>query len=62
MERLADLPATADAFRAGRLSDQQAREVVAGDADPQAEQRLLGTAAEDSLGELRNESRHGSGC
>ena len=57
-ERLADLPATAEAFRAGRLSDQQAREVVAGAvADPESEQRLLGTAAEDSLGELRNESR-----
>jgi hypothetical protein len=57
-ERLGELPATDEAFRAGRLSDQQAREVVAGAvADPQAEQTLLGTAAEDSLGELRNESR-----
>ena len=55
---LADLPATAEAFRAGRLSDQQAREVVAGaTADPQAESVLLGTAAADSLKELRNESR-----
>jgi hypothetical protein len=56
--QLADLPATAEAFRAGRLSDQQAREVVAGaTADPQAEPVLLGTAAQDSLRELRNESR-----
>ena len=56
--RLGELPATAEAFRAGRLSDQQAREVVAGAvADPAAEQTLLGTAAEDSLRELRSESR-----
>ena len=40
---LSDLPATAEAFRAGRLSDQQAREVVAGaTADPQAEHGLVG--------------------
>ena len=39
-EQLADLPATAEAFRAGRLSDQQAREVVAGAvADPQVRAR-----------------------
>jgi hypothetical protein len=57
-ERSADLPATAEAFRAGRLSDQQAREVTAGaTADPSAEHKLLGTAADDSLKELRNESR-----
>jgi hypothetical protein len=55
---LADLPATAEAYRAGRLSDQQAREVVAGaTADPTAEDDLLGTAARDSLRELRNQSR-----
>jgi hypothetical protein len=57
-DRLAELPATAEAFRAGRLSDQQAREVTAGAAaDPSSEQTLLGTAADDSLKELRNESR-----
>jgi hypothetical protein len=40
------------------LSDQQAREVVAGAlADPTAEQVLLATAADDSLKELRDESR-----
>ena len=42
-ERLEDLPATAEAYRAGRLSDQQAREVVAGAvADPAAEQAAVG--------------------
>jgi hypothetical protein len=57
-KRLDELPATAEAFRAGRLSDQQAREIVAGAlADPGAEQALLGVAADDSLRELRNESR-----
>jgi hypothetical protein len=57
-ERLAELPATAQALRAGRLSDQQAREIVAGAAaDPHAEDMLLATAADDSLHELRNESR-----
>ena len=46
------------AYRAGRLSDQQAREVVAGAAaDPKSERALLGTAAQESLRELRNESR-----
>lgn len=57
-ERLDDLPATAEALRAGRLSDQQAREVTAGAAaDSSAEAELLGTAADDSLNELRNVSR-----
>jgi hypothetical protein len=57
-ERLRELPATSEAFRVGRLSDQQAREVVAGAvADPKSEQRLLDTAADDSSKELRNESR-----
>ena len=57
-EWLGELPATAEAFRGGRLSDQQAREVVAGAlADPNAESVLLETAAGDSLKELRNESR-----
>jgi hypothetical protein len=47
-------------IRAGAADpvDQQAREVVAGaTADPKAEPVLLGTAASDSLKELRNESR-----
>jgi hypothetical protein len=57
-ERLSELPATAEAFRSGRLSDQQAREVVAGaTADPAAEAELLDAAAEDSLSELRNVAR-----
>lgn len=56
--RLSELPATDEAFRAGRLSEQQAREVVSGAvADPSAEAELLGTAADDSLNELRNVSR-----
>ena len=54
-----ELPATAEAIRPGRLSDQQARaEVVAGAAaDPSAESELLGAAADDSLNELRSVSR-----
>jgi hypothetical protein len=57
-EQLDKLPATAAAFRAGRLSDQQARAVVEGAvADPQSEKNLLDTAAGDSLKELRNASR-----
>jgi hypothetical protein len=57
-ERLADLPATAEAYRSDRLSDQQAREVVAGaTADPASESELLGAAAEESLNELRNVAR-----
>jgi hypothetical protein len=57
-ERLAELPATDEVFRAGRLSEQQAREVTEGAAaDPRAEAGLLATAAQDSLRELRNESR-----
>ena len=56
--QIEELPATAEAYRAGRLSDQQAREVVAGAAaDPSAEPELLGAAADDSLNELRNVSR-----
>jgi hypothetical protein len=56
--QIEELPATAEAYRAGRLSDQQAREVVAGAAaDPSAESELLGAAAEESLNELRNVSR-----
>jgi hypothetical protein len=61
--RLEELPATAEAFRAGQLSDQQAREVTAGAvADPSAEAELLGTAADDSLNELRNVSRRAQAC
>jgi hypothetical protein len=58
VRRLDELPATAEAFRAGRLSEQQARAVVDGAlADPAAEQELLDTAAGDSLKELRDVSR-----
>jgi hypothetical protein len=57
-ERLEELPATAEAFRAGKLSDQQARHVSIGaTADPDAETMLLETAANDSLRELENQAR-----
>ena len=57
-EKLDELPATAEALRAGRLSDHQTRELVAGAvADPNAERVLLELAADDSLKELRDESR-----
>ena len=56
--QLSDLPATAEAYRAGRLSDQQAREVVAGAvADPQAEQGCWARRRRSRCSELRNESR-----
>lgn len=58
MKRLDDLPTTAEAFRAGKLSDQQARHVSIGAAaDPEAEHDLLDTAATDSLKELRDQAR-----
>ena len=57
-ERLSELPATSEAFRAGRLSDQQVRHVAAGAvADPAAEHDLLDTASDDSLRELKDQSR-----
>ena len=55
-QRLADLPATADKFRSGELSLQQASQVSAGaTADPGAEQRLLRTAKRSGMRELRAE-------
>jgi hypothetical protein len=55
---LEDLPATAEAFRAGELSETQAAEITsAADADPGAEQDLLETAAEQSVKGLRDRCR-----
>ncbi len=52
--RLEKLPATAEAQRAGRLSEAQAREVAAGaSADPRAETDLLGAAAREPVAALR---------
>jgi hypothetical protein len=52
------LPLVAAAFRAGRLSEAQAREIVAAAAEvPEAEQQLLDAAGKLSLVELRDECR-----
>lgn len=57
-DKLADLPRTAEAFRAGKLSGQQARAVAGGaTADPLAEDELLDLAARESLKELKDQSR-----
>lgn len=56
--RLADLPATRDAFCAGDLSEVQAREISgAATADPRAEQALLETARTETVKALREECR-----
>jgi hypothetical protein len=63
VEKLADLPQTAEAFRAGRLSDQQVRAVADGAvADPKAEAGLLALADRESLKDLRDESRRAQAC
>ncbi len=55
---LAECPRTAQAFRAGELSEAQAREITqAAVADPTAETRLLDTAATASLHGLREQCR-----
>ncbi len=55
---LDELPATADAFRAGQLSEVQAAEITsAAGNDPQAEAALLATAAETSVKGLRDRCR-----
>ena len=52
--RLENLPATAEAHRAGRLSEAQAREVAAAAAaDPRAEADLLAAAAREPVAALR---------
>lgn len=53
-ERLTELPATEAALRSGSLSDQQVDAIAgAATADPNAEQRLLTTAATDGVKGLR---------
>jgi hypothetical protein len=55
---LADLPLVAEAFRAGRLSEAQAREIAAVAADvPEAEEQLLEAAGKLSLQGLQEECR-----
>jgi hypothetical protein len=55
---LDDLPATADAFRAGQLSGIQAAEITsAAGSDPRSEAALLATAAETGVKGLRDRCR-----
>jgi len=55
---LDELPATADAFRAGQLSEVQAAEITsAAGSDPQSEATLLATAAETGVKGLRDRCR-----
>ncbi len=57
-EALQSLPATEAAARRGELSGDQAQAVTRGaSADPKAEGRLLETARQGSLGELKDEAR-----
>ncbi|MCJ7438950.1 MAG: hypothetical protein MUP97_14465, partial [Acidimicrobiia bacterium] len=56
VQRLDELPATAEKLRGGELSLQQASQVTAAaTADPGAEQRLLRTAKRSGMRELRAE-------
>jgi hypothetical protein len=56
--KLAELPVTSEAWRAGRLSDQQVRHIADGaTADPRAEHDLLELVGRESLKELQTESR-----
>lgn len=56
--RLADLPETADALRAGRLSGAQVKEVVrAAGKDPSSEAEMLELAGRESLKKLKDRSR-----
>jgi hypothetical protein len=57
-DRLVDLPVVAEAFRAGRLSEAQAREIAAVAADvPEAEEQLVEAAGKLSLRGLQEECR-----
>ncbi len=54
--RLAELPMTEQALRAGKLSETQAKEIAsAAAADPKAEKKLLEVAAKESLVGLKEE-------
>jgi len=56
--RLADLPLTRDAFRSGRLSEIQAREISdAASADPRFERKLVEAARTETVKTLREECR-----
>jgi hypothetical protein len=56
--RLTDLPATREAFVAGRLSEVQAAEITAAAAsDPSAEKGLLAMASRETVGALRERCR-----
>ncbi|MBI4727889.1 MAG: DUF222 domain-containing protein [Acidobacteria bacterium] len=58
VNRLSEFPATREAFVSGRLSEIQAAEITqAAEADPRAEQRLLATAARESVATLRDRCR-----
>jgi 5-methylcytosine-specific restriction endonuclease McrA len=55
-ERLSELPATAQAVRAGQLSEPQAREIAsAAAADPESEEKLLSAASRHGLRALKEE-------
>lgn len=57
-DRLRELPATEEAFRLGRLSETQAREVAsAAAARPEAESQLLRAAATEGVAALRQRCR-----
>ena len=57
-ERLGRLPATAEAFRSGRLSESQAQEVAAAAAvDPASESHLIQRAADGTMKQLTDECR-----
>ena len=58
VESLAELPATSEAFREGRLSAEQAHEITgAARKDPAAETELLGAARDSSLKGLKDRCR-----
>lgn len=58
VHRLADLPATREAFAAGRLSETQAAEITAAaGADPGSERELLELAGRESASALRERCR-----
>ena len=55
-QRLAELPATENAVRKGKLSEVQVKEIAsAAAADPGAEQKLLGVASRDGVATLREQ-------
>jgi uncharacterized protein DUF222 len=57
-KRLERLPGTAEVFRAGRMSETQAREIAsAASVDPSSEDRLLDTAKTGDLTGLKEECR-----